>query len=62
MKELSGGRRQRNPLLRTFLTLEGNQRACIWTEPMWGIPFNLYAPLAAVYMAALHLPDAGSAS
>jgi MFS family permease len=55
MKELSGGRRQRNPLLRTFLTLEGNQRACIWTEPMWGIPFNLYAPLAAVYMAALKM-------
>lgn len=55
MKELSGGRRQRNPLLRTFLTLEGNQRACIWTEPMFGIPFNLYVPLVAVYMAALKL-------
>ena len=55
MKEFSDGHRQRNPLLRTFLTLEGNQRACIWTEPMFGIPFNLYVPLVAVYMTALKL-------
>ncbi|MHC1787122.1 MAG: MFS transporter [Christensenellales bacterium] len=55
MKKLSDRLGRRNPLLRTFLTLEGNQRACVWTEPMFGIPVNLYAPLVAVYMAALKL-------
>lgn len=40
-------------LLTTFRQLKGNQRACAYTEPLWGIPFNLYAPMAAVYMVAL---------
>ena len=42
-------------LLTTLKNLKGNQRACAYTEPMWGIPYNLYAPLAAVYMVALGL-------
>lgn len=48
-------RESRNPILNTFLTLKGNQRACLWLEPFFGIPFNLFTPLAAVYMAALGL-------
>lgn len=51
-----GGRgRIRNPILRTLLDSRGNQRACLFSEPMYGIPFNLFTPLAAVYMAALGL-------
>ncbi len=45
-------------LFRTLLRLRGNPRACVYTEPLWGIPFNLYAPYASVYMRELGLRDA----
>lgn len=44
---------RKNKLLDTFFTVRGNQRACLWTEPLWGIPYNLYVPFVSVYMAAL---------
>ena len=43
----------RNALLDTIVHLKGNQRACLYTEPLWGIPYNLYAPFVSVYMASL---------
>lgn len=43
----------RNPVIDTFIHLKGNGRACLWTEPLWGIPYNLYTPFVSVYMAAL---------
>ena len=49
--------RRRNPLIRSFLDLKGNSRACMYTEPLWAIPFNLYQPFVSVYMAALLLTD-----
>jgi hypothetical protein len=39
-------------------SLGGNQRACIFTEPMWAIPYFLFLPFASVYMSALGLSDA----
>lgn len=42
-----------NLLLRTLPQLRGNQRACLYLEPFWGLPYNLYAPFVSVYMAAL---------
>ena len=42
-----------NLLLRTLPQLRGNPRACLYLEPFWGIPYNLYAPFVSVYMAAL---------
>lgn len=42
-----------NPMIDTLIHLRGNERACLWTEPLWGIPYNLYIPFASVYMAAL---------
>ena len=42
-----------NPVIHTLLTVQGNQRACLYTEPLWGIPYNLYLPFVSVYMAAL---------
>jgi MFS family permease len=48
----------RHPLTQTLRNLKGNVRACVFTEPMWGIPFNLVLPYASVYMLALGLNDA----
>ena len=44
-------------LVRTLLSLRGNPRACVYTEPLWGIPFYLFMPFASVYMAALMVTD-----
>jgi MFS family permease len=48
----------KNHSLFTFLkNLRGNPRACIYTEPLWGIPFNLYSPYVSIYMLALGLAE-----
>ena len=47
-----------HPLLLTLRRLRGNARGCVLTEPLWGIPFNLYAPYASLYMLAFGLDDA----
>ncbi|MBN1642235.1 MAG: MFS transporter [Anaerolineae bacterium] len=47
----------RHPLIATLKNLRGNARGCIYTEPLWGIPYNLYAPYISVYMLALGLTD-----
>jgi len=46
-----------HPLIKALLALRGNPRACVYTEPLWGIPHSLYSPFAAVYMASLMLTD-----
>lgn len=46
-----------HPLVRTLVSLRGNVRGCVYTEPLWGIPFNLYAPYVSVYMLTLGLSD-----
>ena len=48
---------KKHTLVNTLLSLTGNPRACIYTEPLWGIPFNLYTPYVSVYMVALGLAD-----
>lgn len=45
-------------LFHTLRELRGNARGCVYTEPLWGIPYNLYAPYFSVYMLALGLTDA----
>lgn len=42
-------------MVNTFLNLRGNQRACVWLEPLWGIPYNLYIPYFTLYMTQLGL-------
>lgn len=49
---------RQHPLVNTLLNLEGNPRASVFTEPMWGIPFNLFMPYASVYMLAIGVNDA----
>jgi MFS family permease len=44
-------------LFTTLRRLSGNPRSCVYTEPLWGIPFNLYAPYASLYMAAFGVSD-----
>ncbi|MDR2135910.1 MAG: MFS transporter [Treponema sp.] len=46
-----------NPLIKTLLGLRGNPRACVYTEPLWGLSMNLCLPYASVYMIALGLKD-----
>lgn len=53
----SGRPRLNNSLLATLRSLKGNARGAILTEPLWGIPFNLFAPYASIYMLALGLSD-----
>jgi MFS family permease len=44
-------------LIATLKSLTGNPRGCVYTEPLWGIPFNLYSPYVSIYMVALGLSD-----
>jgi len=46
-----------NPLFKTLVTIKGNPRVCIYTEPLWGLSMNLCIPYASVYMLALGLRD-----
>lgn len=52
-------KRQPHPLAETLRDSRGNQRAVILTEPLWGIPFNLFMPYMSVYMLSLGLDDRG---
>jgi DHA1 family tetracycline resistance protein-like MFS transporter len=44
-------------LITALRNLRGNPRGCVYCEPLWGIPYNLYAPYISVYMLALGLAD-----
>ena len=46
-----------NSLVASLKELKGNARGCVYTEPLWGIPYNLYAPYVSIYMVALGLSD-----
>ena len=45
-------------LWHTLIHLRGNPRACVWTEPMWGLSMALVLPYLSVFMLALGLHDA----
>lgn len=44
-------------LIKTLVGLRGNPRLCVYTEPLWGIPFFLFMPFASVYMMMLGVSD-----
>jgi MFS family permease len=50
-------RLKNHSLITTLKNLRGNPRGCVYAEPLWGIPFNLYSPYISVYMLALGLSD-----
>jgi len=41
-----------------LFALKGNPRIAVYTEALWGIPFNLYFPFLTLYMFSLGLEDA----
>ena len=43
--------------LEFLLSLKGNPKYCLFTEPLWGIPFILYMPFITVYMYHLGVLD-----
>jgi MFS family permease len=47
----------RQPMVNSLINLKGNSRAVVYTEALWGIPFNLYAPYMSVYMLSFGLRD-----
>jgi MFS family permease len=47
----------KHPLFQTLRELRGNPRVTVLTEPMFGIPYNLFAPFLSVYMLALGVTD-----
>ena len=46
-----------HPLVETLITIKGNPRIVLFTEPLWTVPFFLFSPFLSVYMAALLLSD-----
>lgn len=48
---------KKHPLIATLLGLRGNPRACLYSEPLWGIPYNLYMPYVSLYMISLGVTD-----
>ncbi len=47
----------KHPLFQTLRELKGNPRVTVFTEPMFGIPYNLFSPFLSVYMLALGVTD-----
>lgn len=46
-----------HPLFQSLRELRGNPRITVWTEVMFGIPYNLFMPFFSVYMLALGITD-----
>ncbi|MFN2272094.1 MAG: MFS transporter [Anaerolineae bacterium] len=44
-------------LINTLRSLRGNPRGCVYCEPLWGVPYNLYIPYVSVFMKELGLVD-----
>jgi len=44
-------------LFSTVRQLKGNPRACVYTEPLWGLSMNLCMPYLSIYMLSLGLSD-----
>jgi len=49
--------RKKHPLIETLVTVKGNPKIVLFTEPLWGVPFSLFTPFVPIYMAALLSPD-----
>jgi MFS family permease len=41
----------------SLVRLRGNPRACVWTEPLWGLSMALVLPYLSVFMLAVGLRD-----
>jgi MFS family permease len=48
---------KKHALIETLVGLKGNPRGCVYAEPLWGIPYNLFSPYTSVFMLGLGLVD-----
>lgn len=48
---------KKHSLFAVLLGLRGNPRGCVYFEPLWGIPYNLFAPYVSIYMIALGMSE-----
>lgn len=48
---------KQDSLIGILFSLKGNPRACVYTEPLWGIPYNLFIPFFTLYMYSLGVKD-----
>lgn len=46
---------RRHPMMQSLFAFRGNQKVSLYTEPLWGIPYNLFVPYVSMYMFALGL-------
>jgi MFS family permease len=46
-----------HPLFTSLRNFKGNARGCVYSEPLNGIPYHLYAPYVSIYMIALGVKD-----
>ena len=49
--------RRHHPLIEVLKHNKGNPRTLIFMEPLWGIPYNLIAPFATLYMYTQGITD-----
>lgn len=48
---------RKHPLIELLKNNKGNPRTLIFMEPLWGIPYNLIAPFATLYMYTQGITD-----
>jgi len=48
---------RKHPLIELLKNNKGNPRTLILMEPLWGIPYNLIAPFATLYMYTQGITD-----
>ena len=48
---------RKHPLIELLKQNKGNPRTLILMEPLWGIPYNLIAPFATLYMYTQGITD-----
>lgn len=53
---MADGAEPRN-IMQSFRSLRGNTRACIVTQPLWGIPYTLYTFYLSLYMKSQGVSD-----
>lgn len=56
ISKLAGALRE-HPLIALLANNKGNPRTLIFMEPLWGVPFNLIAPFATLYMYQQGITD-----
>ena len=44
-------------MIKILFSFKGNARACVYTEPLWAIPYFLYVPFFTLYKNSLGLSD-----